>query len=681
MANADDLVKRYLRTIRYNLDEERERVEQGVAPVRRDAKMVSVESINKAVHHAINVRLGRNDEFIEQPFAMRLRLVYLSTYTQIVLRVLSIVYLLLVLGDDLYTCSPNPSYATKCERVQEVSISVQVCEIGIMFVFIVALGAQLRYKARHNLLLVGVFASCWISLLTFVISKVTNPELTWAIRASLRPLPFLYVHRGTLNSLNQMVQLIPCIWASVTMLAAFVVIFALVGHMLASDLSFPGHDYSIDGNGFHSIWGGIVTCFWWAFTTNGPEPGNQEGAPGIKESAFWAVYWIVYTIITVFYVIQIITAEVYDHYIKLNEKYDKQKETFLNQELDKIYKLLGGLQAHQAAIDQFLEKLQTAYSCVNHVWSRKYRSTQLTRKSLTALLLSESGTIDDGNHGEQTPSLLHKVRNFICSEKTATVFHALALANLILLLAGGKDAVSNERVGDSFVSSALFVLFITYVIDFTITFCSFGGPLALLYMPPCAAKLRMITTLACFITLIVQLTAHTSQTLATVPQLVHFQSFMLIHLVGSMLLVKAFQEILYIFILVAPSIANLLAANLAIMYSVSVIGVYLVGGEYVLTNQALQNYTGGTMFTQNFNTVPQGLYTLFMAIYGNNMNQISQPLFIVGGWPMLIIFSTFFLIATLITTNILISVVIDLQAEIAAKRRKNIASNAVQPVA
>ena len=53
-----------------------------------------------------------------------------------------------------------------------------------------------------------------------------------------------------------------------------------------------------------------------------------------------------------------------------------------------------------------------------------------------------------------------------------------------------------------------------------------------------------------------------------------------------------------------------------------------------------------------------------MVIYGNNMQQFTQPFFIVGGWPIVVHTASFYLFTSLISANVLVAALIDVHGEV-----------------
>jgi len=246
------------------------------------------------------------------------------------------------------------------------------------------------------------------------------------------------------------------------------------------------------------------------------------------------------------------------------------------------------------------------------------------------------------------------------------IFQAASLVNAVLVLSTERISSSAER-GVLAASSILPAGFgLLYIVDMFATLVAFG-PRGVLRLKSGDLRARISLTVSCVVAISVHICVVGLQ--AASAAVYHFHALLLVHLVPTLSIVPGFREHLSVMARVAPAMTSLVLANICVMYAWAVAGVLLVGGKFTVSNPALVNYSGGTMFTMNFNTVPNGIYTLFMAIYGNNMQQIVQPLFLVGGWPMLLHFITFYLFSMFVTANVLVSSLIDVHQQVSEERK------------
>ena len=127
--------------------------------------------------------------------------------------------------------------------------------------------------------------------------------------------------------------------------------------------------------------------------------------------------------------------------------------------------------------------------------------------------------------------------------------------------------------------------------------------------------------------------------------------------------VVSFDVVLRSLLALLPALSRLGAVVLCLMFTWSVLGVALMGGEINLNNtqlnDAVANSTDSGYYSMNFNTVPTAMYTLVMTLAGNNIPQFTNTYWTVGGAVGAIYYVLFYAFGTWVILNVFVSFFLD----------------------
>jgi hypothetical protein len=640
--------------------------------------------------------------------ALRWRRRYLDWRVQLMLRWMATALLLVGQFDTLYVCSPLPAFATTCTERPD-NPSVQATEAALLWLIVLALALQAWYKGARVfvrskwMVFVSVVAvtSATTLLTERGLSAVRQTSFTdldvknlWLVRAACRPVFFLHFDARVRRVFFQMFRLVPRAFPIFFLIMFVNGLFALFGRMLVLDPQVAGSDFGLPGNGFDTLGGAFVTCFWWSFTTNGPEPGAQVGRPGTKGGAIWALFWTVYTIVQVFYLTQLITAVVFDLYSEINDADAAEGVAPLKRDAMAAFDLLKrGSRVSGRRMDALLAELaplRLGGVAASAASFREGKGVPLT--GFVEVLLGAAKPEPDVLALESYEQFLAQASglarlrhgSFVAwrSRGTDWFFHLLAILNTALVFCGGEDLVQKHvraapAANGTAVAAAsaahtalgytgeplevaITVVSALFLADLAAALVVFGPGLRRL--PVDHAWLRWCVTAIAIAAAVVIKIASSHEVAATT--MLHLAVYLVAQLLVIVALIPSLRIVMTTMVVVGPRVRDLIVANLCIMYVWCVVGMYLIGGKVLTSNQALQNYPFGTMFSMNFNSLGNGLYTLFMVVYGNNMQQFTQPFFIVGGWPIVVHTASFYLFTSLISANVLVAALIDVHGEV-----------------
>jgi hypothetical protein len=606
--------------------------------------------------------IGRNRE------RLAWRLTFFSWKMRWALKTSAVAMLLLGMFDNLFTCSPTAAFATNCTE-QHDSLGLIGGEAVLVAVVSAGAAMQVEYKrwalVRRDPWLMLLLAQLAISWITIILNAAfTTADLdkhfgrvVWGFRASMRPVPLLYLSFKVRTLVLQMFRLIPRVTAIFLLMMLFVFLFALYGRLMSIDPDMPGNDFGLPGNGFETLGAAFVTCYWWAFTTNGPEPGNNTGAPGYKGGAVWAAFWTFYSFIQVLYLGNLITALVFSKYLKMAQEDQAAGEQREREAIAQAFEMLssepnGGAGAGEGAgagvgpgvtaaastatgaiagadttapaagtgsvpyeraekLVQFLAPLEVRGRAA---WRPLAPGRPLDLQAFQALLfrrkslLKEVDAIAREAHDSEKVrqrrlaeaagggrALRSKVRLLLLSNRVAGFFYLVTLVNAILMAVFGEQLMKlNAQNSVSFTPVTGFLLLFTILFLLDwLLAILVYGPRGVLAIRLCALKARVIVTTAILLIIIPQYSFHGSAG----SFFVSLSTMWLMHLPASLAAFPPLRTILKTMALVAPGMTNVVLANLCIMYAFSVLGVCMIGGKFLTTNTRLQNYNGGTLFS------------------------------------------------------------------------------------
>jgi hypothetical protein len=597
--------------------------------------------------------VGRNRE------RLAWRVTFFSWKMRWTLKLSAVALLLLGMFDNLFTCSPTAAFATNCTE-QHDSLALIGSEAAILAVVTAGAAMQVEYKrwalVRRDPWLVLLLTQLVVSWVTITFNAAfTTADLqkhlgrgVWGVRASMRPMPLLYLNFKVRTLVLQMFRLIPRVVAIFVLMMLVVFLFALYGRLMSIDPDMPGNDFGLPGNGFESLGAAFVTCYWWAFTTNGPEPGNNTGAPGYKGGAMWAVFWTFYSFIQVLYLGNLITALVFSKYLKMAQQDQEAGEQREREAIARAFEMLcgepdagagAGAKAAPSATAGATAGADTAAPAAAGAGTVPYeRAEKLVRflvplevrgrtawrplepgraldlQAFQALLfrrkslLKEVDAITREAHDSEKVrqrrlaeaagggrALRSKIRLLLLSNRVAGFFYLVTLVNAILMGVFGEQLMqlnAQNTVTFTAVTGFLLLFTILFLLDWFLALLSYG-PRGVLTIRLCALKARFFVTCAILIIIIPQYTQHGSAG----SFFVSLSTMWLMHLPASLAAFPPLRAILKTMALVAPGMTNVVLANLCVMYTFSVWGVCMIGGKFVTTDQELQNFNGGTMFS------------------------------------------------------------------------------------
>jgi len=651
-----------------------------------------------ASQHLLNLRNRRNDAFLQTDVAMMWRSRYFGRILQFVLKIVSLVNVCLIGMDDLFTCEDNLAFATSCTYSDPSPASV-IIELVLVLVLGSGIFMQWKYKGpliRSDLWL--LFVS--FTMITVAIALAMEPVLdhvyngdksvrawVWCIRAMCRPVFVLHHFEGARDIFFRMGRVIPRVSAVIAVCFLFLVIFAVFARLLVLDTDFQGNQYGLAGNGFSSIYQSIITLFWWATGNNGPEPGNQTGAPGFKSGKFWGYYFVVYTVFQVFYVMQVVTATVYKTYGDLSDAAKIQQEESCKKSLFAAFKLLRVKVQGKSLVSPdsmhsvccILADFEKGFEYAGNLSISKsgydIESFEIIMVSHPTSYQVEEDLMDD--EGASLQKLRHSLRSGVTSKLWERLLKVISLFNIIMILAFMEASMSSTKVGTPQVLH-ISVMFV-YLLDLLVCLFAFG-PIEIFEIEDKSVLARCYVTLFCIFMMTQHLVnASTLTTGVVITGSFLFLSMSVLHVFSILVELPTLAFILRVMFKVLPSLANLGVASFAIMYSWSVVGVMISGGNFTQTNPAVVAFDNGSngpaFYTCNFNGVVIGIYTLFFAIYNNNIQSFTGGLQAAGGTLALVHFMIFYIYGLFILGNVVMSIILDVHEDAS----KNYSANAVVP--
>ncbi|CAK8988436.1 COMM domain-containing protein 4, partial [Durusdinium trenchii] len=635
--------------------------------------------MQEAAQLVVDAREGRSEAFL--PSKWRLRSWLLWAPVRLLLQVAATLNLVLAVEDGLFQCTPNAAYAQDCV-LRDDPVLVKFIEALLLLVLASAWAADASCRASKRdpwVAFVGLsLMLSWMSVTVHLLSGTNSSteddnsvqlvDIAWAVRASMRPIPFLHLFPSVRRKYFDLFLLVPQVMGVFCVALMFIAIFALFARILVLDPTVAGNDYRVQGNGFSSIFSSIKTTFWWATGNNGPEPGDQQGSPGFKAGSFWAFFWAFFTSLETFYMLQIVTAVVCDNYSEMISLERARQANCLKEKAQAIFDLLVAQESSPDGDMVPSARIQELGRAARPFFWRDLRLQRAEHDidSVEAMMsqLMEEDTLPVIKRPRDKPSVLRRILE---SNRAILFFRVLCLVNLVLILSVAEDHLQSQStthvLGHSFANYMSLLIVVLFLADILCALAIGLRAGADILRSP--AILRWSLT-ASVLVLMVALMWGDIHGLSLFYQ---FHAMLLLQLVDAAQFFSEVRSIYETMAVVAPQIFNLLLACICTMYSWSVFGVVIHKGNFTLANEALAAVPGGVLYTMNFNTVENGIYTLFMSVYGNNIQQFTAAFVVTGGNLGLAHFMLYYIFGMVISGNVVISVLIDTHQQVTKARR------------
>lgn len=638
-------------------------------------------SLEIAAHRGFDIWRGFPDESLSTLSALRLRRLYWRWQIQFILRACAWCLLLLGGWDGLYSCTPRSSFAETCS-LQHATKGVQAAEVISLVPLFIAYVIQVLYKGGNIIhqdkwfLFTGIsLVVCLLSLFVHIVvlsmlssdesQRAIAAQVSWVSRAVLRPVPLLHISPDVRRSMMNLLLLVPHTLGVFFVVIILTFVFGLFGRIIVLDSVVPGSDFGLEGNGFDSLYNSLVTVFWWGFGGNGPEPGDQSGEPGYKAGNFWAFYWVIYTVLQMFYVIQVVLAFVFDKYCSWASQDVAREAAFRQREACILIEFLRvSIEGSDSKISQdHLNALNLGMQSFHHFGFYPFE-LEIETCDDPASYVNLIVTNKKPYVSRRASNIMRLLRWVLENRLSMVIYRVSACLNAALLLLSHENNGDLSVIGASKPAADAFLLIfaLAFLCDLIIAVLVYGTyprPFPLRDSP--ALMRYIITSIALGITLI-HACFRTEVRLRSLH--LEFHSLLLLQVLDAVRIIPSVDLSIRILARVAPAMRSLILALLCAMYSWSVIGVAIHQGQLVRTNVDLQDNSSGTLFTMNFNSVFGGVYTLFMAIYGNNIQQFTAQFYITAGALGVGHFLLFYLWGTLVAANVVVSALLDVHQSI-----------------